>query len=396
MDLIRAKQDFIVNDCVVAIKDILRKYPGRFEGVIGIICENLDSIDSIEAKQSLIWIIGEYAEKIENPVDLLQLFVETFKDEPVAVQLQVLVATVKIFLKMPEGNDGLLQHVLKMCAEESDNPDLRDRAYLYWRLLSNEGMIDTLGSVVLGQKPSLTSTEYNLPRTLLEELLCNINTLASTYHRMPNSFANMKPIVHEDAEEDEEEDEVDAVPIDSEGNELPAGTEARGASPPHTSPTQPAAAPAAPAAAPVAPVVSPTVDPLDEFFGTSPITSAASFKPADAMGDLFSSPLPNTAPATSPLLSSPVEVLLAPDKANGLRISGCFVKTADTAFAVDLTFENTSAIPLSGFAIQLNKNIFGFATVGQLSLPPALMPGVVSRCRLPLSLAAERAPNQTV
>eukprot|EP00667_Euglena_gracilis_P014445 EG_transcript_14956 len=48
MDLIRAKQDFIVNDCVVAIKDILRKYPGRFEGVIGIICENLDSIDSIE------------------------------------------------------------------------------------------------------------------------------------------------------------------------------------------------------------------------------------------------------------------------------------------------------------------------------------------------------------
>lgn len=64
---------------------------------------------------------------------------------PSQVQLQVLVATVKIFLKMPEGNDGLLQHVLKMCAEESDNPDLRDRAYLYWRLLSNEGMIDTLG-----------------------------------------------------------------------------------------------------------------------------------------------------------------------------------------------------------------------------------------------------------
>lgn len=40
------------------VQDILRKYPGRFEGVIGIICENLDSIDSIEAKQSLIWIIG--------------------------------------------------------------------------------------------------------------------------------------------------------------------------------------------------------------------------------------------------------------------------------------------------------------------------------------------------
>lgn len=38
------------------------------------------------------------------------------------VQLQVLVATVKVFLKYPDTNDALLQSVLRMCAEESDNP----------------------------------------------------------------------------------------------------------------------------------------------------------------------------------------------------------------------------------------------------------------------------------
>jgi len=32
-------------------------------------------------------------------------------------------------------------------------------------------------TIVLGQKPTLASTEYALPRALLEELLCNLNTL---------------------------------------------------------------------------------------------------------------------------------------------------------------------------------------------------------------------------
>ena len=88
----------------------------------------------------------------------------------------------------------------QLCAEDSDSPDLRDRAYLYWRLLSNDQMIEKLPSIILGAKPALVSHEYSLPRPLLEELLCNINTLASTYHRMPNSFSLVKTLSHEEAE----------------------------------------------------------------------------------------------------------------------------------------------------------------------------------------------------
>ena len=39
--------------------------------------------------QSLVWIIGEYADKIESPMELLQLFVDSFQDEPTGVQMQV-------------------------------------------------------------------------------------------------------------------------------------------------------------------------------------------------------------------------------------------------------------------------------------------------------------------
>lgn len=44
-------------------------------------CENLDALDEPEAKGSLIWIIGEYAERIDNADDLINIFLENFKEE---------------------------------------------------------------------------------------------------------------------------------------------------------------------------------------------------------------------------------------------------------------------------------------------------------------------------
>ena len=57
----------------------------------------------------MIWIIGEYAGRIENADELLTSFLETFHDETAVVQLQLLTATVKLFLKKPAGNDALVR-----------------------------------------------------------------------------------------------------------------------------------------------------------------------------------------------------------------------------------------------------------------------------------------------
>ena len=50
----------------------------------------------------MVWIIGEYAERIDNADELLDTFLETFEEEDPAVQLQLLTATVKCFLKNPK------------------------------------------------------------------------------------------------------------------------------------------------------------------------------------------------------------------------------------------------------------------------------------------------------
>lgn len=62
-------------------QDIFRRYPHSYEGIIPTLCANLDELDEPEAKASLIWIIGEYAEKIENADELLGTFLEAFKEE---------------------------------------------------------------------------------------------------------------------------------------------------------------------------------------------------------------------------------------------------------------------------------------------------------------------------
>ena len=60
----------------------------------------------------MIWIIGEYAERIDNADELLESFLESFPEEPAQVQLQLLTATVKLFLKKPtEGPQQMIQVV---------------------------------------------------------------------------------------------------------------------------------------------------------------------------------------------------------------------------------------------------------------------------------------------
>ncbi|KAI8337142.1 adaptin N terminal region-domain-containing protein [Chlamydoabsidia padenii] len=186
LDLINTGVSYVVQEAIVVIKDIFRKYPHTYEGIIPILCENLDALDEPEAKASLTWIIGEYAERIENADDLISSFLENFKEENAQVQLQLLTATVKLFLKKPNENQDLVQRVLQTATTECDNADIRDRAYVYWRLLSSDPQ--AAKAVVLSEKPPVAGEGAGLSPALLDDLLYHIGTLASVYHKPPETF----------------------------------------------------------------------------------------------------------------------------------------------------------------------------------------------------------------
>jgi vesicle coat complex subunit len=137
IELLELGSNHAVQEIVVVMKDIFRKFPSKYEGVIPTLCEKLDSLDESESKSALIWIIGEYGHHIDNSASLLEYFLETFKEELPSVQLQLITATVKLFLKKPSNAQGMVQKVLERATQQNDNPDIRDRAFLYWRLLSS-------------------------------------------------------------------------------------------------------------------------------------------------------------------------------------------------------------------------------------------------------------------
>lgn len=75
------------------------------------------------------------------------------------MKLQLLTAAVKLYLKKPDEGEQIIQRVLKLATEEADNPDLRDRAYIYWRMLSTSPQKTKY--VVLGEKPNISEDSYN-------------------------------------------------------------------------------------------------------------------------------------------------------------------------------------------------------------------------------------------
>ena len=97
--------------------------------------------------------------------------------------------------------------ILDMATEESDNPDLRDRGFIYWRLLSTDP--EAAKIVVLGDKPVIEDDTFRLDPSLLTVLIGQIATLSSVYHKPPEAFVVRGPKgTGGFAEEEEEEEEA--------------------------------------------------------------------------------------------------------------------------------------------------------------------------------------------
>ncbi|RUS70316.1 hypothetical protein EGW08_021922 [Elysia chlorotica] len=387
LDLIQTKVNYVVQEAIVVIKDIFRKYPNKYESIIATLCENLDTLDEPEARASMIWIIGEYAERIDNADELLESFLEGFQDENTQVQLQLLTAIVKLFLKRPTDTQELVQQVLSLATQDSDNPDLRDRGYIYWRLLSTDPA--AAKEVVLAEKPLISEETDLIEPTLLDELICHIASLASVYHKPPNAFVEGRGTLRR------------SLPRNQSG-EAPLGETA--------------------AAAPAAPVQQPTVIPgVDSLIGD--LLDMDLGGPTPYQQQQMMSQMPQSAPAAQPqgaidllgegldnllggggggldalgglsdifgsvsqssFYTPPQEVWLPANKGKGLELTGTFARRNKQIF-MELTFTNKAMQPMLGFAIQFNKNSFGLQPASPLQIQSPLPPNQSASASLPLN-----------
>ncbi|KAF5365668.1 hypothetical protein D9758_003315 [Tetrapyrgos nigripes] len=188
LNLIETKVTYVVQEAVIVTKDIFRRYPGRYEGIIPTLCENLDALDEPEPKSAMVWIIGQFANIIDNADELLDDLCFTFLEESTEVQLALLTASVKLFVYKSQAEKAkeLVHKVLKWATEEVDNPDLRDRGFMYWRMLAVNPTV--AGEIVLAEKPAITTDSDRMDRGALDQLLLHTATLGSIYHKNPETF----------------------------------------------------------------------------------------------------------------------------------------------------------------------------------------------------------------
>uniref|UniRef100_A0A671V4B9 AP complex subunit beta n=1 Tax=Sparus aurata TaxID=8175 RepID=A0A671V4B9_SPAAU len=405
LDLIQTKVNYVVQEAIVVIKDIFRKYPNKYESVIATLCENLDSLDEPEARAAMIWIVGEYAERIDNADELLESFLEGFHDESTQVQLQLLTAIVKLFLKKPTETQELVQQVLSLATQDSDNPDLRDRGYIYWRLLSTDPV--AAKEVVLAEKPLISEETDLIEPTLLEELICHIGTLASVYHKPPSAFVEgSRGVQHK------------RLPGSAGSADSPDTGSAAGVSeaPPAVIPSQGDLlgdllnldlTPPTTSGPPPAPSSGMQMGAMDLLgggldslvgllhlggdlggspamgagFGAPPTAMPASFPPpvSGGLDDLFD--LGGSVGITDLVY---VQIWLPAMKAKGLEISGTFARRAGV-IQMEMTLTNKAMSIMTDFAIQFNRNSFGLAPAGPLQVLTPVGPNQSIEVALPLS-----------
>jgi AP-1 complex subunit beta-1 len=384
LELIQTKVNYVVQEAIVVIKDIFRKYPNRYESIISTLCDSLETLDEPEAKASMVWIIGEYCGRIDNADELLETFLENFYDENLTVQVQLLTAVVKLFLIKPGEAQGMVKKVLNMCTQETDNPDLRDRGFVYWRLLSID--IEAAKAVVLSEKPPISDDTNQLESSLLDELILNLANLSSVYQKPPSQF-----VTHVRAQMDEDEDDMTPLPDDRDGGYDDQDRRGDDYDDRRDDYDDRGGARGYDERAPEPEPQEAVGDLLGDLMGDTPAPAPAAPPPVVGGGggldDLFgdSGPPPMGAPAVAKVLVCPA------DKGGGMVVHAGFARSGDTV-TLEMTVENQSPAPLSNFMVQFNKNSFGLQPTAANTGLPEVQPGSSSTCSVPIRVNPEFVP----
>jgi len=187
VELVKTQVSFVIQEAIIALKDIFRRYPNTFEGAMTIINENLRTLDDPEAKAALIWIIGEYSDRIEGAENQLIKFIDNLKEEPYIIQINILDSATKTFLKcQSEESYNILNQVFDFCTKECEDPDVRDRGYMYYRLMTIDPQL--ANKIIVNEKPRINEDVSGFDDNLLAILMDNLGTLSTIYEKPPESF----------------------------------------------------------------------------------------------------------------------------------------------------------------------------------------------------------------
>lgn len=183
--------DLIINESIIVLTNILRRYPGKNDLItliVPIISNHTSELNKNEALSGYIWLLGEYPKYFSQLKQNLLDLIDGFLDYESLLQLNILTTIVKINLSLENQTySNYLQKVLEMATKDCENADVRDKAYIYWRLLSSSSK-ESQKQIVLTKLPPIKTTIASFNPVVLEALVKELSTLASVYHKPSFTF----------------------------------------------------------------------------------------------------------------------------------------------------------------------------------------------------------------
>ena len=316
LDLLKTKIDYVCSDVVRALRTIIRKYP-QFDKTVEFIAPYLQQVDGLPGKEAIIFLIGEYPGHVNGIYEVLELLVNEFNESTQSTQLNSLICIVKCFLKRP--NDPKLQQFLQQTltsAVDCQHPDIRDRAYVYWRLLSVNPELTR--SAVWTKKPIINEQleQWQVDEKFLSMVLKELSTLTALFHVDKQLF-------------------------------LPTATSELQRQP------------------------SQLVVEEEQLLDLGPLTNESVGGMTNELFDLALSPqempLPTSSTATSTTVTNTVTNLLPLMSNNEMKVDYKY-SINDKQVVMVLQFTNLTNAPLKDFAIQFNKNSFGVVPAALLDI----------------------------
>ncbi|NWW47906.1 AP3B1 protein, partial [Pedionomus torquatus] len=156
--LLSNRDEIVVAESVVVIKKLLQTQPAHHGEIIKHMARLLDNITVPVARASILWLIGEYCERVPKIApDVLRKTAKSFTNEDDLVKLQILNLGAKLYLTNSKQTKLLTQYVLNL-GKYDQSYDIRDRTrFIRQLIVPNEksGALSKYAKkIFLAQKPA--------------------------------------------------------------------------------------------------------------------------------------------------------------------------------------------------------------------------------------------------
>lgn len=223
VDFLEMNLDYVRDESLVVMKDLLRKYPEKRHDVLDVLPRIISSVQQSQAKAAIVWLIGEFGQDMRRAPYVLEKLIDDFTEESSpTVLLELLTSALKLFFKRPPEMQSMLGRLLQAAIEESTHQDVRDRALLYYRLLERQPTEQAAAIVAQfrTEEPVHQFTEM-VESDLKEKLFQEFNTLAIVYNKPSELFISpthlAAPVADLDDDEGDDEDDGGAGHADDNG-----------------------------------------------------------------------------------------------------------------------------------------------------------------------------------